>query len=127
MLTPSRRDKSKCEGHPRVCIWAYQTFLMVLLATLIWPSWPHSPTIPMTPERGTGLVGVASLLGRPSRLDHAQLDRLDSRLGAIGDLELQDDIACVLLHGAHAKVKLAGDLLVGVTARHQPQHLLFAW
>src|SRR5919197_603971 len=55
--------------------------------------------------------------------EEAELGGSDGRLGAVGNVELGDDVLEMGLDRAEAEGKLGRDLLIGVTAGHQPQDL----
>src|SRR5215211_453203 len=86
------------------------------------------------PPWGQGLETETRERGRPTKSSsryylsialgtQTQLDGSNGRLGAVGNPELEDDAAHVLLYGARADQEILGDLLVGASSRKQLQDL----
>ncbi len=50
-------------------------------------------------------------------VDQAAFDRPNGCLGAVGNLELGDEVLYVILDGAHGDREVLGDLAVGLTPR----------
>src|SRR3954470_11891930 len=61
----------------------------------------------------------------PRRSDQAAFGRPAGELAPVAELELAEHRADVRLHRLHADEQLLGDLLVGVAAGDQPEHLAF--
>ena len=53
----------------------------------------------------------------------AKFEGQDDSLGAVRDFQFGEDLADVLLDGAHAQQERGGNLLVGPSLRKQPQNL----
>src|SRR5947208_6486868 len=86
---------------------------MVSLMVFSLSSWLHWESYPES----------SLSLDLSAGLSHARVVRIDHSLDAVSEIELEQEVRDVCLHGALADDELPGDLRVRETARDEPEHL----